>query len=307
MSYLEVTDTGCGMSKETVEKIFDPFYTTKFTGRGLGLSALLGIIRGHKGAIRVYSEKGKGTTMKILLPCSGKPAESVNYRETSLIHAQLEGTVLLVDDEETVRIVAKDMLEECGLEVLTACDGREAVDLFRTHQDKIALVLLDMTMPHMDGEETFREIKRMDNEAQIILLQRLQRARGNRPLCREGACGFHPEAPIGFPRFSKKSTTSSNQTAPRKSWLGNCNEALSQTECTLIHPLTKGEERKCACHPLSPHKGCGSENHGRRRRVNQARGSPRGPRPSGQNILGSLRYRSAPPLWTSRDTRLFLG
>ena len=167
--YLEVTDTGCGMSKETVEKIFDPFYTTKFTGRGLGLSALLGIIRGHKGAIRVYSEKGKGTTMKILLPCSGKPAESVNYRETSLIHAQLEGTVLLVDDEETVRIVAKDMLEECGLEVLTACDGREAVDLFRTHQDKIALVLLDMTMPHMDGEETFREIKRMDNEAQIIL------------------------------------------------------------------------------------------------------------------------------------------
>jgi PAS domain S-box-containing protein len=166
---IEVCDTGCGMDKETIARIFDPFYSTKFTGRGLGLSAVLGIIRGHKGAIRVYSEPGRGTTFKILFPCSRKAAISLSKPESNAAHARLEGTVLVVDDEETVRTIAKSMLEEYGLHVLTACDGREAVDVYRSKMGAISLVLLDMTMPHMGGEEAFDRIREMDPEALVIL------------------------------------------------------------------------------------------------------------------------------------------
>jgi len=167
--FLEVTDTGCGMDKETASKIFDPFFTTKFSGRGLGLSAILGIIRGHKGAIRVYSEVGRGTTMKVLLPASGKLVAGAAQQDRADRGIRFEGTVLLVDDEETVRAVSKEMLENCGLEVLTARDGREGVHLFRENSDRISLVLLDMTMPHMGGEEAFQEIRRIRDDARIIL------------------------------------------------------------------------------------------------------------------------------------------
>ncbi|MCP4714259.1 MAG: PAS domain-containing protein, partial [Deltaproteobacteria bacterium] len=160
-SYFEVADTGCGMSKETKQKLFDPFYTTKFTGRGLGMSAVLGIVRGHKGAIKVYSELNKGTTFKVLFPAAEEPANNIKAAaEKEAGQWQGSGTILIVDDEETILAVGRRYLEKKGFSVLTALDGREGVEVFQEHAAEIVCVILDLTMPHMDGEETFREIRR---------------------------------------------------------------------------------------------------------------------------------------------------
>ena len=168
--YLEVADTGCGMDEEAMAKLFDPFFTTKFTGRGLGLAAVLGIVRGHSGAIKVYSELGKGTTFKFLIPASTE--QSVDLRISERDDAKAwrgEGTILLVDDEETVLAVGKRLLEAVNFTVVTARDGREALERFREHMDEIKCVLLDLTMPHMDGEETYRELRRIRSDVPVIL------------------------------------------------------------------------------------------------------------------------------------------
>jgi signal transduction histidine kinase/CheY-like chemotaxis protein len=166
---LDVTDNGGGMDPETQARIFDPFFTTKVSGRGLGLAAVMGIVRGHRGAIAVRSRPDGGTTFSVLFPQAGQAHAAAPADAGSAASVRGTGTILLVDDEAAVRSTAKAMLERLGYRVVLAEDGRQAVEKFQAHQAAIAGVLLDLTMPSMDGEETCRALRRIDARVRVVL------------------------------------------------------------------------------------------------------------------------------------------
>ncbi|HYR59022.1 MAG TPA: response regulator, partial [Chthoniobacteraceae bacterium] len=201
--YIDVADNGGGMSPEVQARIFDPFFTTKFTGRGLGLAAVLGIVRGHKGALKVFSEQGWGTTFKILLPCAEGVAEAAEAETTPAAGWRGEGRVLVVDDEETVRVTTARMFEACGFSTQLAADGREGFEQFQSANGDFALVVLDLTMPHMDGEEAFRAITEMKPDARVLLMSGFNEQEAIARFTGKGLAGF-VQKPFTFPALREK-------------------------------------------------------------------------------------------------------
>jgi CheY-like chemotaxis protein len=177
------------MTPEVQARIFEPFFTTKFTGRGLGLSAMQGIVRGHKGGIRVYSEPGKGSTFKLIFPAErGEVPEAEEpIPECDWVGS---GTILVADDEEDVLHVAADLLRSMGFEVILAADGLEALDRFRESSVPIRAVLMDLTMPHLDGADTFSELRRLDPNCRVILTSGYNEQEAVQDFLGKGLAGF---------------------------------------------------------------------------------------------------------------------
>jgi CheY-like chemotaxis protein len=185
---LEVSDNGSGMDAATQHRIFDPFFTTKFAGRGLGLSAVHGILRGHGGLLRLESAPGLGTTFHIYFPVESSLRPTVEAHRPS--RSDRPATILVVDDEATVRSFARTALRLRGYEVLLAESGPDAIDRFATEREDIDAVLLDLTMPGMDGKETFDRLREIDPATPIVLSSGFNRSIAEERFRGSGIAGF---------------------------------------------------------------------------------------------------------------------
>ncbi len=192
---LEVEDDGCGMSAETITRIFDPFFTTKFTGRGLGLAAVLGIVRAHRGAFFVRSVLGKGTTFTLALPpvASPLPHETKTPPRPAAPDKKAEGTILVVDDEPQVRKIAASILEKHGYTVALAADGYEALALALAHGMSFKAVLLDLTMPGIDGPATLRELRALSKTVPVLIMSGYSENDARKQIIATPLVGFIPK------------------------------------------------------------------------------------------------------------------
>lgn len=187
---LEVVDNGCGIAAKNMEKVFDPFFSSKLIGRGMGLPVVLGIVKAHDGVITVESELGHGSVFRIYFPMIQKKISQPTEQISQTPEFLGGGTVLLADDEEPVRDVAELMLDRLGFTVLAAKDGAEAVELFRQHQNEICCVVCDLTMPLMDGWETLNALRQLSPGIPVILASGFDQA--------QVLEGNHPELPQAF-------------------------------------------------------------------------------------------------------------
>ena len=187
---LEVSDTGCGMTEEQKARIFDPFYTTKSAGRGLGLSVVSGIIQSHEGSVRVISTPGHGTTFRVLLPCTEAPVEGARKGLSAVLPREnFSGSLLLVEDEEALRVATFKMLSSKGFSVIQAGDGSTAIDLVRSQGD-LRLILLDITIPGAPSREVIAEVQRVRPGVKIILTSAYSQLQSTRDLNAPQVCGF---------------------------------------------------------------------------------------------------------------------
>ena len=185
---LSVTDTGIGMDAAIQQHLFEPFFTTKEEGRGLGLATVYGIVRGHGGAIHVYSEPGQGSTFKVYLPVASRPAEDTAPKEAEVVGGT--ETVLVVDDEESVRKLLRRILEEGGYSVLLATDGVKAVELYTRLSAEIDLVVLDIIMPRMGGRETYERLREINPGVKVLLSSGYSENGQAQDILAAGARGF---------------------------------------------------------------------------------------------------------------------
>ncbi len=174
--YIQVSDDGCGMEDEAVEKIFDPFFTTKFWGRGLGMSEVLGMVKGHGGTIHVESSVGRGTTVRVLLPAAAEHVRPIPAKKGVEAHEDLRAqsssdkkTILVIDDEDLVRDMVMARLDILGYESLAAVDGEQGVEIYKRRINEIDMVLMDFMMPRMNGVEAFEQLLKIDPNVKVIL------------------------------------------------------------------------------------------------------------------------------------------